>query len=158
MRILFPGKCESRYISEDYFPLKVTFAADEEIVREHMEYAFQDTDILELSTDADSERIYSFLLVICSHYTSVEERMPVPFSEERRVSIECDHRMECSKFAATVYVDGVHIRLSDNRTDSHVKCGNVILGFSDRNNISEVYFCDMNSKDIAHTKYELEIE
>ena len=145
----------SRFVREDYFPVRVDFGEQADYGR-HAELVRSDTDLAEVVTDPSTGALRRILIVLCTHYRYEEGCVPVPACDEGGLLLEMPRVTECDAFEMVVYEAGLHLALSDRKAGRHIRCGQVVLGFDAESRIAEVRVDGLGPEDVRHVRRELE--
>ena len=142
-------------VNEDYFPVKAVY--DPYVgSNEYVGFYFGDTDLLEFSADRETGSIKKITLVLCNHYEVLDtDFQSATVCESGSISLDLPQHNECDSFIVRVYRNAVDILLSQTTVQRIVKCGQVLFGLSDDNELVSVTFIEMSETDVAHTIEEL---
>ena len=142
-------------INEDYFPIKVEHNPSIESTK-YVGFYFGDTDLLEFSVDRETNSIRKFILVLCNHYEVLDmEFQSATVYKRGSISLNLPQHNECNFFRTLVYRNAVDILLSNKTVHSAIKCGQVLFGLSEDNELVSVTVVEMSENDIDHTIEEL---
>ncbi len=149
-------KSSSVFIAEEYFPIIIEFSK-EELNNHFIEFSYQDTDMFEFSVDPESKDLKRFSLTLCNHYSIETGKIKKPASLDSSIAITGPEKMECDTFVVKVYEDGILIEISTNPATKHLRCGQLIFGLTDSDELVTLHIMDLSSSDISHIKKELTI-
>lgn len=145
----------SRFVREDYFPVRVDFGEQADHGR-HVELVRGTTDLAEVVTDPQTGALKRVLIVLCTHYRYEDGCVPAPTCGEGGLLLEMPRVTECGAFELAVYEDGLHLVLSDREAGRRIRCGQVVLGFDDDSGIVELFVDGLGPEDVRHVRRELE--
>ena len=145
--------------NEDYFPLSILYDTMTEEVR-HAGFYKDDDDLLEIAVAKDSGEIKTIQITICHHYSVMDSCFDYSDIElaEDDVCFQLPDHIECPGFNMIIYKNSIVIKLANITPVKHIKCGQVLFGIDDANNIGLLVVTSMTESDIDHTINELSLQ
>ncbi|MBP5555480.1 MAG: hypothetical protein J6X94_11510 [Lachnospiraceae bacterium] len=141
---------------EEYIPLKIIVGNDFEGY-EYIKYYKKDTSVLEVAVGTHNRTINIITLLLCKEYYENEEKLSINDYTESDVIIPSND-VACNVFKAILYSNGVKISLSEKKGFHYYKIDRVYIGLSDSNEIAEICVENMSDIELAHLRYELEMQ
>lgn len=151
------GKMNSEFVCEEYLAAKVVLSDNPEDCR-HVAIEHSDTDMLELGLDRETGLLKKIVLVLCNHFSFVEGGIEAPEAPERIPLFDLPRECSCDLFSATVYEDGLHVKLAEKDSACFIACGNLVMGFDDGTSLVDLYVKGLAPREAAHIRRELELE
>ena len=147
----------SKFIQEDYFPIIIEFS-NEELNNLFLEFNYKDSDMFELSVDAQTFDLKRFTLTLCNHYVLKEDYvLTIPKYQEGLLHITGPTSTECTHFEVIVYRDGVEIKTSSIDASHYLKYGQLIFALTESDDIASILITDLTEDNINHVITELTI-
>ncbi len=146
--------CSSAFVAEEYFPVIIEFSK-EELNNHFIEFDYQDSDMFEFFVDKESNDLKRFSMTLCNHYTIETTNIKEPESINGSIAITGPEKTECDTFLAKVYNNGILIEIATNPVTKHLKCGQLIFGLTDSDELASLHIMNLSSSDINHIKKEL---
>lgn len=109
-------------------------------------------NILEIFSYTDNGELATIELVNCTDFSLHNNIMSVPIYEKKGEDIALNKIIDCNNFFTDIYTDGIHVVLSDKNVLYYVKQGLCIIGISNNNEITDIYFTNMSSELIQNAK------
>lgn len=148
------SKQNSRFIAEEYFPAIVQFSS-EELNNRFIEFSYQDTDMFELVGNSETGELKQFTFTLCNHFYESDKTLSVPVADEGTMFLGENNTIQCEKFIAIIYSDGIRIDLSDREACSLYKCGQLVFAFDESNSLISLYVINLSAEDVSHILQEL---
>lgn len=144
---------------EEYIPLKIIFEEKEEPV-DYIEYTKDEKSLLEITVGKKNRLLKRIILLLSEKYIISDERIVIDKLqvENAKLVFKENISVECQRFVTYLYKDGIRIVLSDKKSTKFVKMDTLYFGISDTNQITEICVVQLNAKEIAHIKQELELQ
>jgi len=155
-------KITTKLILEEYIPLKIIFNEQKEGVK-YISYSKGKKSHLEIVIGMQSCFIKKITLLLSEKYNFFQKKLII---EESKVTvgnldIEIDslvEKIECSNFFTYLFLNGVKIILSDEKSITFVKIDKVYIGISKSNEIVEICIIGLKEEEIYHIKNELDLQ
>jgi len=144
----------SAFIAEDYFPIIIRYS-DEELNNRFAEYSYKDSDMFELVSDSKTGIIKQFTLTLCNNYKMENAKLVLPEYIEGVLCVQGNEPVACDMFCTHIYSDGVKVCISEKESVKHMKCGHLILSFTEEDELTTVYIVNLSETEINHVKAEL---
>ena len=148
-------KCYTEFIVEDYFPVIVS-ANDYIDSISYIEYSCDVNSLLEFTVNKTSKQFYRMKLILCKKFVKQDENMTLPVSyTEGTILMDVPEKNVPETLTATVYLDGVEIRLSDNDVEQYYKNGDIFFGVDANGTLCIVKVYGLSETDVEHVLNEL---
>ncbi len=148
------SKQNSSFIAEEYFPAIVQFSS-EELNNRFIEFSYQDTDMFELVGNSETGELKQFTFTLCNHFNESDKPLNVPVADEGIMFLGVNNTVQCEKFIATIYSDGIRIDLSDKEACNIYKCGQLVFAFDKSDSLVSLYVTSLSAEDVSHILQEL---
>lgn len=139
---------------EEYIPLKVVIDRKDEPVK-YLAYSKDKTSLLEISVGIASGFIKKIVLLLSKEYDVDNSRLVIDVYDEGDLEVNDESGRSCSYFKTFVYVDGIRIRISEEKVSKYVKMDRLYIGLSNWGNIIEVNLCQLTPTEMNHIRKEL---
>lgn len=141
---------------EEYIPLKIVCEKNNELVK-HISYYNGTKSSLEISVGVKKRFIKRITLLLSEKYIISDESfvMNDPIIENGQLRFEDYTSVNCPIFQTILYIDGVRIILSTEKSLKYVKMDRLYIGISSTNQIAEICIAQLNCKEVSHIKNEL---
>lgn len=144
---------------EDYFSLRVVYDSSVEGIC-HIGFYNIDEDLLEISVNKDTGILKKIQVTICHNYKIIDTDLDIsniiPDSSDLKFELP-DHN-ECTAFMMEIYNDSAYIKLYQDPASRYIKCGQVLFGLSDANNIVSLIVTGLTETERTHITNELSLQ
>lgn len=113
--------------------------------------------MFEFSVDSKSKELKRFSLTLCNHYSIESGNIEEPEFFDGAMVIIGPDKTECDTFQVKVYDNGVLIAVSPSPATKHLKCGQLIFGLTNSDELVSLYIIGLSTSEINHIKNELKL-
>lgn len=153
------NKITSKYLTEEYFPIKVQFSNYElESIKNYVRFDYDDSNALELSFNKNKPyNIVELNLLTTNRFNVIDENYTINIEVVEGTILSKVPEKYCAKeFAINVYNNIVEIKLSYEAIDKSIKCGAVIFNFTTTMDLVSIVLTEISSNVKQHIVTELE--
>lgn len=149
------GMRSSHVECEDYFPVCVVYDSSAEESR-FIGFYFENSDLLEFIVNRESGLLKKMQVVVCDHYEIFEEPLQIPTtSVDSLIHLSFPPHNECDYFVMRIFTNCIQIKLSKDSAIEYRKCGQVLFGLDQNQNLVSVIIEQMTAAEIEHAVQEL---
>lgn len=144
---------------DEYIPLKITCDRGEEPV-DNVSYSKGTKSLLEITIGIQSKSIKRITLLLSEEYYILNRKINVNKFESVNANLIFNEykNTESSIFVTNLYEDGIQIVISNEKSSKYVKMDKLYIGLSSTYEITEISMDQLNEKELAHIKNELELQ
>lgn len=144
---------------DEYIPLKIICEGEKEPV-DNVSYSKGTKSLLEITVGIQSKSIKRITLLLSEEYHNLDRKINIDKLESVSANLTFGEyeSIESSSFVTNFYNDGIQIVISDEKSTKYIKMDTLYIGLSSTYEITEIIVNQLNEKELAHIKNELEFQ
>lgn len=144
---------------DEYIPLKIICEGEKEPV-DNVSYSKGTKSLLEITVGIQSKSIKRITLLLSEEYHNLDRKINIDKLESVSANLTFGEyeSIESSSFITNLYNDGIQIVISDEKSTKYIKMDTLYIGLSSTYEITEIIVNQLNEKELAHIKNELEFQ
>lgn len=144
---------------DEYIPLKIICEGEKEPV-DNVSYSKGTKSLLEITVGIQSKSIKRITLLLSEEYHNLDRKINIDKLESVSANLIFGEyeSIESSSFVTILYNDGIQIVISDEKSTKYIKMDTLYIGLSSTYEITEIIVNQLNEKELAHIKNELEFQ
>lgn len=144
---------------DEYIPLKIICEGEKEPV-DNVSYSKGTKSLLEITVGIQSKSIKRITLLLSEEYHNLDRKINIDKLESVSANLTFGEyeSIESSSFVTNLYNDGIQIVISDEKSTKYIKMDTLYIGLSSTYEITEIIVNQLNEKELAHIKNELEFQ
>lgn len=144
---------------DEYIPLKIICEGTKEPV-DNISYSKGTKSLLEITVGIQSKSIKRITLLLSEEYHILDRKINIDKLESVSANLTFGEyeSIESISFVTNLYNDGIQIVISGEKSTKYIKMDTLYIGLSSTYEITEIIVNQLNEKELAHIKNELEFQ